>query len=321
MEVPEFLRDDKLSEESKNLISRLAKDKNFQGTDICNYKGCWYFFNALQGILHAQTHFHPQDSDVFLSSFPKSGTTWLKALVFALIHRHNHHHHHHHPLLARNPHDLVPFLELRLYFKNQIPDLSGFPSPRLFATHMPFPMLRETIKGSPSKIVYICRDPKDTLVSAWHFYGKLQRQEIRLETVFDSYCRGVHAWGPFWDHVLSYWKESVKNPKHVFFMRYEELQADPTVQLKRLAGFLECPFTEEEEKSGAVDQILKLCSFSSLSGLEVNKTGKTPSDIDFKTLFRKGEVGDWANYLTPEMGKRIDDIVEDKLRGSGLTFL
>ncbi|KAL3576961.1 hypothetical protein D5086_022244 [Populus alba] len=66
-----------------------------------------------------------------------------------------------------------------------------------------------------------------------------------------------------------------------------------------------------------------MCSFEELSSLEVNKNAehRTPGISSlFKIVysFRKGEIGDWANHLTPEMGARLDDIMEKKLKGSGL---
>ena len=36
--------------------------------------------------------------------------------------------------------------------------------------------------------------------------------------------------------------------------------------------------------------------------------------------FRKGEAGDWANHMTPDMARRLDGIIKEKLRGSGLSF-
>lgn len=110
----------------------------------------------------------------------------------------------------------------------------------------------------------------------------------------------------------------MENPKQVLFMRYEELKTEPCVQVKRLAEFLGCPFTKEEEESGLVNKILELCSLRNLSLLEVNKTGKTWMNLDYNSYFRKGEVGDWKNYLTPEMENKIDMIIEEKFKGSGL---
>jgi hypothetical protein len=36
--------------------------------------------------------------------------------------------------------------------------------------------------------------------------------------------------------------------------------------------------------------------------------------------FRSGKVGDWENHLTRERARKLDCIVEDKLKGSGLTL-
>ncbi|KAK0574662.1 hypothetical protein LWI29_026929 [Acer saccharum] len=95
---------------------------------------------------------------------------------------------------------------------------------------------------------------------------------------------------------------------------------EPDLHLKKLAEFLGCPFSPEEEASGLVDGILKLCSFDTLSNLEVNKTGKLPSGEENKAFFRRGEIGDWKDYLTCEMIQEMDKITEEKLRASGLKF-
>ena len=90
----------------------------------------------------------------------------------------------------------------------------------------------------------------------------------------------------------------MEDPEHVLFMRYEELKSEPSAQVKRLAEFLGCPFTKEEEEGGFVDKILELCSLCSLSSMEINKTGKAPNNVNYSNFFRKGEVGDSKNHLT-----------------------
>ncbi|KAG2705328.1 hypothetical protein I3760_05G047400 [Carya illinoinensis] len=65
--------------------------------------------------------------------------------------------------------------------------------------------------------------------------------------------------------------------------------------------------------------ISKLCSFDYLSKLEVNKNGIT-HNMKNENLFRRGEVGDWVNYLTPKMSEKLDDIFKEKFHGTGLTF-
>lgn len=130
----------------------------------------------------------------------------------------------------------------------------------------------------------------------------------------------MSLYGPFWDHVLGYWHESLKNPEKVLFLKYEEMKAEPELYLRKLAEFLNCPFSTKEENERVVEGILEICSFDNLSNLKVNKEGKSPYGMDHSVLFRKGEVGDWKNYLTTQMVDRLDNICYEKLHGSGLKF-
>nr|GMD81695.1 cytosolic sulfotransferase 12-like [Ipomoea batatas] len=121
--------------------------------------------------------------------------------------------------------------------------------------------------------------------------------------------------------MLGYWKESLENPSKVLFLKYEEMKKEPDAHLRRMAAFLECPFSEEEEEGGVVGGISRLCSFESLSNLEVNKTGKGLLFGNSNNgYFRKGKVGDWRNHLTDEMATKLDQIVEEKFKGTGLKF-
>ncbi|PRQ57873.1 putative P-loop containing nucleoside triphosphate hydrolase [Rosa chinensis] len=312
-----------LSSECKELLS-VPKERGWI-THLRQYQfqGFWCpSAEVFQAVISFQKHFHAKDSDVVVASLPKSGTTWLKALTFAILNRHRFEIQTH-PLLTSNSHNLVLFFELDLYTSNLVPDFSSkFPEPRLFATHIPFPSLG-TIKESNSKIIYVCRNPFDSFVSAWHFVNEVRPQSsspLSLDEAFDMYCQGMSAFGPFWDHILGYWKESLKRPNNVLFLKYEDMKEDGVVHLKALAKFLDCPFTEEEERNGVIEAIAKLCSFEAMKKLEINKTGTFVMNWENKTLFRKAEVGDWVNYLTPKMEERMSKVIEEKLGGSGLTF-
>jgi len=120
--------------------------------------------------------------------------------------------------------------------------------------------------------------------------------------------------------MLGYWKESIERPHKVLFLKYEDLKEDITFQLKKLAEFLGIPFSLEEERSGVIENIAKLCSFENLKELEVNKSGKSIKNFENKDLFRKGEVGDWVNHLSPTMVEQLTELLEEKLGGSGLSF-
>ncbi|KAK8479574.1 hypothetical protein V6N12_055399, partial [Hibiscus sabdariffa] len=230
------------------------------------------------------------------------------------------------PLLTFNPHRLLPSLEYGVYLNKPCPDLDNICvyKPRLFATHVPYASLPTSIKDSDCKIVYMCRNPMDMFISFWHFRDMLRvesKELLSLHKAFDKFCHGIYAHGPFFEHVLGYWKASQENPNKVLFLKYEDLKEDISCQLMHLAMFLGVPFTEDEKKGGVVEEIANICSFEKLKELEVNKNGSSQSNgIPYKVFFRKGKVGDWSNCVTPSMVERLEKLIQEKLNNSGLTF-
>ncbi|KAL8531523.1 hypothetical protein ACS0TY_008208 [Phlomoides rotata] len=139
-----------------------------------------------------------------------------------------------------------------------------------------------------------------------------------IAEVFGMFCKGVSGYGPYWDHILEYWKQSKENPNRVLFLKYEDMRENPVHHLRRSAEFLDCSFSADEEESRMIQQILKVCSFDHLSSLKVNKDELLSNGIENNAFFRKGEVGDWKNYLDAEMAHKIDQITREKFHGSGL---
>ncbi|XP_039001961.1 cytosolic sulfotransferase 8-like [Hibiscus syriacus] len=108
--------------------------------------------NWCKPSLKNKRHFQASDSDIIIATFPKCGTTWLKALVFSTLYR-NQFASDENPLLAFNPHKLVCPLEYDVYMNNPCPDLENICvyNPRLFATHVPYASLPSSIKDTDCK--------------------------------------------------------------------------------------------------------------------------------------------------------------------------
>ncbi|KAF8009968.1 hypothetical protein BT93_J0831 [Corymbia citriodora subsp. variegata] len=307
------------------LIASLPQSKGQGFPCRCLYQNFWCPVFVLPNVIAFQRHFEAKHKDIILASQPKSGTTWLKALVFSIVNR-SRFGISNTPMLTCNPHDLIPFFEFQLYGSKMRPDLDSLAEPRLFATHIPYPSLPESIKQSKCRIIYICRNPLDAMVSSWHFLLKKARSEDQpewsLEEQFEAYGQGKFSYGPFWEQMLGYWKESLERPHKVLFLKYEDLMEDIVENLKKVAEFLGLPFTKEEEEGGVIEEIAKMCSLKTLKDIEVNKSGKIPLVIEFekRSFFRKGEVGDWVNHLTPSMVDHLNSIMQEKISPFGLQF-
>ncbi|KAJ9536276.1 hypothetical protein OSB04_un000548 [Centaurea solstitialis] len=312
---------EKICEEHKQLIETLPKGKGWKVEHLYNYNGFWLDPFAINANLLLHTYFKSQPSDIVLASFMKSGTTWLKALMFSTINRHRYTISDHH-LLHHSPQNTFPNMEIE--FHPTTADFTDLPPPRLFATHFPQTLLPPCMTSC--KLVYVCRDPKDVLISKWHFMNEIRSKDLdplSLDEAFELFCQGVSDYGPFWEHVLQYWRASLDSPDKVLFFKYEEVKKQPQVELRKLAAFMGQPFTVEEEENGVVEDVVKLCCFENLSNLDVNKTGVTDFrvvEMETRLFFRKGETGDWKNYLSNEMKERIDEITDDKFKSSGLVL-
>lgn len=308
---------------SQDLLSSLPKEKGVIQDCTYQYQGFWYTPVSLQGVIDCQQHFQPRENDVVLVTAPKSGTTWLKAILYALINREIHHPQNaHHPLLNKTPHELVPFFEITK--PSEYDSFFSDSTSRIFGCHIPIVSLPKSIiedDGSTNiKIVYLCRNIKDNFASLFHFANNanLRSSPISLEETFDLYCKGITTAGPIWEQILGFWKESLERPNKVLFMRYEELMFEPNVQLRRLAKFLGKPFSPEEENSDMINQITSLCSFGNMIKLQVNNSGHLLPGLGNSSFFRNGEVGDGNKCLTAEMAAKLDQITQEKFHGSGL---
>lgn len=233
----------------RQVVSNYETAPTGTAVDYHRHPDGWYMaLPVMVSSMVAQRSFEARHTDVLLATIPKSGTTWVKALLYAAAHRTEDRSSVLGQLASHNAHELVPFLEIRVYIKDQIPDLSSLPMPRLFATHIPAGSLPPSVVSSGSKVVYLCRDPKDCFVSLWHFTNKLAPWGI--DEALDRFCNGVTPFGPFWEHALGYWRLHVERPTQVFFLTYEELSADTLGQLRRIADFIGRPFTPQELEAG-----------------------------------------------------------------------
>ena len=131
------------SNDYKEKISTFPKGKGWLSDEVHHYQGFWYNFFYLEGLSIAHEHFKPQPNDIILSSTPKSGTTWLKALSFAIVTRSSFDASTN-PLLTTMPHECVLSLESDLAHNSFYRNLDT----TLVGTHVPYTSLPKSIIDS-----------------------------------------------------------------------------------------------------------------------------------------------------------------------------
>nr|XP_043609630.1 cytosolic sulfotransferase 15-like [Erigeron canadensis] len=243
-----------LFDKYKDTFTTFPKEKGWMTKDVYMYQGFWHQSKnvvSVETVMATQETFQARSTDIYLATLPKSGTTWIKALVFAIVNRDRYKTKplSSHPLQNSNPHNCVPFVECEV-LRNSPSYVIDEHSPRLFATHIPYTSLPQSIHESGCRLVYMSRNPKDVLVSLFHFANKVRRDPLTIEEGFEMFKKGVIPNGPYWDHVKGYYKASIEQPTRIMFLTYEDMKSDTTENVKRLAKFLGYPFTEEEKANG-----------------------------------------------------------------------
>ncbi|KAI3667355.1 hypothetical protein L6452_42410 [Arctium lappa] len=244
----------------------LPKEKCWFTKNLYLYQGHWHpseHLFSVANVMALQDTFQANQSDIYLAALPKSGTTWIKALTFAIVNRTKYKNNSlsTHMLLISNPHDCLPYIEGEI-LRNK-PTYVVENSPRLFATHIPYSSLPQSIIDYGCRIVYMCRNAKDVFVSLFHFPSKLRDKSlgiITFEEAFKMFCKGVSPCGPYWDHVKEYYEAYIKHPTRILFLTYENMSVDTINNVKHLAEFLGYPFTKEEEAEGEVEEIVRIDS-------------------------------------------------------------
>ncbi|XP_071997833.1 amine sulfotransferase-like [Engystomops pustulosus] len=253
-------------------------------------------------IIDAIENMKIRDSDVFLVTYPKSGTIWTQqilSLIFNEGHRNG----------TENIDNLerVPWIEYNM--RNY--DFNSRPSPRLFTTHFPYYLMPRDLKFRMGKIIYVYRNPKDVLVSYYHFYKLNSRVKytITWETFLDLYMSGRVLGGSWFDHLRGWYTH--QEDFSILFMTYEEMKKDLRSAVLKISKFVDINLDEK-----AVDIVVKKATFKNMKEDPLANYKFIPNDIldQSKGLFvRKGIVGDWKNMMTVAQCEMFDKIYTEKM--------
>ncbi|KAJ7374484.1 hypothetical protein OS493_004821 [Desmophyllum pertusum] len=87
-----------------------------------------YFTSDPQLLYDFIANFQTKADDVFIVSYPKSGTTWVQEIVWQIYHNG--------AINSKRIEDRIPFMEEATNPKASQPDIKTLPSPRLLKSHL-----------------------------------------------------------------------------------------------------------------------------------------------------------------------------------------
>ncbi|XP_039211485.1 amine sulfotransferase-like isoform X1 [Crotalus tigris] len=282
---------------------RLAKVMEPEDDFLYKYKGI-YFINGLSSAegIDLLGSFEIRDDDIFIITYPKSGTIWTQNIVSLIFHEG-----HRDGTENITLDDRAPWLEYKILHV----DFPSRPSPRLFSSHLPYYLVPKGLRSRRAKIIYVLRNPKDILVSSYHFHKVLVKLETPKDfsTFFEKFLAGKVLCSSWLDHVEGWYAH--KGDFNILFLSYEEMKKDLRRSVLKICNFLGKKLTEKE-----MDDVVDKATFDNMKvDSRANYTFVTPDILDFSkgNFLRKGTVGDWKNTMTVAQSERFDRVFKERM--------
>ncbi|NXL62623.1 ST3A1 sulfotransferase, partial [Chordeiles acutipennis] len=277
---------------------------------VFKYKG--FYFGVITSLEYVASleDFEIRDSDVFIATYPKSGTVWTQnilSLIFNEGHRNG----------TENVENLdrIPWLEYNL--KNK--DYRELPSPRILATHLPYYLVPRDLRNKRGRIIYVTRNPKDVMVSYYHFSKYMSTlEEIPDFNLFmERFLAGKVLASSWLDHVAGWYSHA--EDFNILFLTYEEMKKDLRSAVLKICNFLGKKLSEEE-----VESVVRQATFENMRKDPRANYENLPEGIVARTkgsFLRKGTVGDWKNIMTVAQSERFDKVLKEKMKTLPIEFI
>ena len=180
----------------------------------------------------------PSMDTIFISSYPKSGTTWLQAIVLKIVSENID------DFKFQHISDYTPFYEIDQTWTDESSPviLDKYRQQhkklgcRIFNTHLRQGMLPA---GESVKYIYIVRSGKDVATSFFHHLThQLEGGYLgNFNSFIADWCDGKLIFGNWIEHIKE-WHSAAKALKNVLFLKYQDLLYDLPLEMKKIASFL-----------------------------------------------------------------------------------
>lgn len=194
-----------------------------RATDVPSLHRLMRHFSTPESLERA-LRFRPRRDDVFIATWPKSGTTLLQQIV--------------HGLRTSGDMDfddisaVVPWLETAHDCGLDL-DAPQRAEPRAFKTHLDRNRLP---RGG--RTIWVVRDPIDAAISHWRFFSGwlVVPGAIDLETYALDFLAAREGHRDYWSHLVSWWPDL--DAPDLLPLCYEDVVADRPAAVARVARFI-----------------------------------------------------------------------------------
>ncbi|KAM5180336.1 amine sulfotransferase-like [Mantella aurantiaca] len=289
-------------------ISPVARDSNLYW-----YKGfCFIKEMTSPEFIDSLKDFKVRDDDVFLVTYPKSGTIWTQQILSLICNED-----HRNGTGKMETSEMVQWFEARTL--NPDVDYDTCPSPRLFVSHLTEKFVPRGLKDTKAKVIYVMRNPKDVMKSLYHFQHIVVVAEKSPDFThfFEKFLDGEVYAGKWIDHIRGWYTH--KDEYNILILKYEDMIKDLRSVVQQI-----CTFIGRQLDDEAIDLVVKKATFKEMKKDPLANKESMPETIIDKasaSLFmRKGQVGDWKNTMTVAQSERFDKLFQEEMGDLSLNF-
>jgi len=167
------------------------------------------FLINLKRNIQQQRFFRPDPNrDVFLVSYPRSGNTWLRGVIFDLI-------------MKRLPHSLkeIDYVVPDIHYKMPTSQILKQP----FYAVKSHDVFRLDKEHRYRNVIYVVRDPRNVLASYRRYLAMQNRTELPVAKFYRDIIQGRY-WPCSWhEHVVNWWYLEDTEWRTTTKVRYEDL--------------------------------------------------------------------------------------------------
>ena len=220
--------------------------------------------------------------DVFVASYPRSGNTWLRMMLFQILMGQS-------PLFT----DVDQVLPDVGKHEKALPVLPQ--NCRLIKTH-------ESYRSEYGRAVYLVRDARDVALSEFAYQKALGLIPDDFDRYLARFLRGtVNPFGSWQDHVNSWMRAQEDGRAQIFLMRYDQLRRDPVPSLSKIMEFLGVSVTPEAIERAVADNSMEKMR---------DKEKRNPLKASAKGRFvREGSVGGWREKFSATQAQLVQQCV------------
>ncbi|KAG9463108.1 hypothetical protein GDO78_022423 [Eleutherodactylus coqui] len=259
-------------------------------------------------------NFQAEEGDLLIDTYPKSGTTWISEIVDLVLHDGETKTSQRGAIYER-----VPFLEFAIPgMPTGAEQLNEMKPPRFIKSHLPVHLLPESFWEKNCKIIYVARNPKDTLVSYYHFYrmAVVHPDPGTFDEFLHQFIKGTVSYGPWGAHNKDFWK--IRHQRDILYLFYEDILEDPKREIRKVMKYIGKDLPED-----VVEKIYKRTTFKAMKDNSMANYSTIPSSImdqNISPFMRKGTCGDWKSHFTVAQNELFDEYYKKEMSDTDLTF-